>query len=227
MNDSPFAAASAQTLIAVPRGLFAPGLFALAVFYGGMCTFAGVLGNKQVALGPLAVEAGMFAFLMLVAVGGAVAEVYGRAVANKLVLWGFVPILFSIVLSLFVKWLPASPEMDPERLAAIETILGSTWRIWMAGPIAYGISQILNITVISAIKSRFGGPIWLRAGIAGALSQAVDTVIFITVAFLGVFPILVLMAGQMLAKVVLSIVLIPVLVTLFAGLARRLDSRIS
>ena len=41
-------------------------LFALAIFYGGMVCIAGVLGNKQVALGPLAVEAGIFAFLLLV-----------------------------------------------------------------------------------------------------------------------------------------------------------------
>jgi len=225
MTESATATAAPQPLVSVPKGLFAPGLFALAVFYGGMCTFAGVLGNKQVALGPLAVEAGMFAFLMLVAVGGAVAEVYGRTVANKLVFWGFVPILFSIVLSLFVRWLPASPEMDPERLTAIETILSSTWRIWIAGPIAYGTSQLLNITVISAIKTRFGGPMWLRAGIAGVLSQALDTVIFITIAFLGVFPIVPLLIGQMIAKVVLSIVLIPFLVSLFTGAARHLDQR--
>ena len=31
-----------------------------------MVCIAGVLGNKQVALGPLAVEAGIFAFLILV-----------------------------------------------------------------------------------------------------------------------------------------------------------------
>jgi len=41
-------------------------LFAFALFYGGMVCIAGVLGNKQVALGPLAVEAGIFAFLLLV-----------------------------------------------------------------------------------------------------------------------------------------------------------------
>ena len=41
-------------------------LFALSIFYGGMVCIAGVLGNKQVALGPLAVEAGIFAFLLLV-----------------------------------------------------------------------------------------------------------------------------------------------------------------
>jgi uncharacterized PurR-regulated membrane protein YhhQ (DUF165 family) len=45
-----------------------------------------VLGNKPVALGPLAVEAGIFAFLLLVVVSSAVAELHGRDTANRLVL---------------------------------------------------------------------------------------------------------------------------------------------
>ncbi len=50
------------------------------------------------------------------------------------------------------------------------------------------------------------------------LSQIVDTLIFITVAFYGVFPIGELLLGQMLAKVVLSIVLVPPLIYLFVGI---------
>ena len=60
------AASEPQTAPAIPRSLFA-----FAVFYGGMVCIAGVLGNKQVALGPLAVEAGIFAFLMLVVTSSA------------------------------------------------------------------------------------------------------------------------------------------------------------
>ncbi|MCY7281243.1 MAG: VUT family protein, partial [Sphingomonas bacterium] len=55
------------------------------------------------------------------------------------------------------------------------------------------------------------------------LSQIVDTLIFITIAFYGVFPIGELLAGQMLAKVVLSLVLVPPLIYLFVGIGRRLD----
>ena len=57
-----------------------------------MVCIAGVLGNKQVALGPLAVEAGIFAFLLLVVTSSSVAELHGRPIANRLVLIGFVPL---------------------------------------------------------------------------------------------------------------------------------------
>src|SRR5438874_6555108 len=101
-------------------------LFALSIFYGGMVCIAGVLGNKQVALGPLAVEAGIFAFLLLVVTSSSVAELHGRQVANRLVLIGFVPLLTSLVLSLVVHQLPASRDMDPARFSAIQTVLGGT-----------------------------------------------------------------------------------------------------
>lgn len=207
-----------------PAPPVANSLLALSIFYGGMVCIAGVLGNKQVALGPLAVEAGIFGFLLLVVTSSSVAELHGRAIANRLVLIGFVPLIVSLLLSLAVHELPASPEMDPARLEAIQTVLGGTWRIWLGGITAYGISTFLNVTIFSRLKAREGrNLLWLRAGIASVLSQIVDTLIFITIAFYGVFPIGELLLGQMLAKVVLSAVLVPPLVYLFVGLGRRLD----
>jgi queuosine precursor transporter len=205
----------------IPRSL----LF-LSVFYGGMVCIAGVLGNKQVALGPLAVEAGIFAFLLLVVTSSSVAELFGRATANRLVLFGFVPLLVSLGLSIAVLALPASPDMDPARLSAFETVMGGTPRIWLGGIFAYGISTLLNVTIFSRLKSSEGARLlWLRAGIASVLSQIVDTLIFITVAFYGVFPIGELLLGQMLGKVVLSALLVPPLVYAFVALARNIDGR--
>ena len=200
-------------------------LFAFSVFYGGMVCLAGVLGNKQVALGPLAVEAGIFAFLLLVVVSSAVAELHGRAVANRLVLFGFVPLLASIALTAVVLSVPASPAMDPARRDAFALMMSGTPRIWLGGIIAYGVSQLLNVTIFSALKAGGGRFLWLRAAVASMLSQIVDTLLFVTVAFYGVFPIGELLAGQMLAKVVLSAVLVPPLIYAVVALGRWLDGR--
>jgi uncharacterized integral membrane protein (TIGR00697 family) len=203
--------------------LISRSLFAFAIFYGGMVCIAGVLGNKQVALGPLAVEAGIFAFLLLVVVSSAVAELHGRDTANRLVLIGFVPLLASLFLTLLVLAVPAADEMPADRLGAFETMMKATPRIWLGGIIAYGVSQILNVTIFSRLKREGGRMLWLRAGVASVLSQIVDTLLFITIAFYGVFPIANLLMGQMLAKVVLSAVLVPPLIYLFVAIGRRLD----
>ncbi|MDP9164309.1 MAG: queuosine precursor transporter [Pseudomonadota bacterium] len=207
-----------------PARPLTPSLFAFAIFYGGMVCIAGVLGNKQVALGPLAVEAGIFAFLMLVATSSAVAELHGRETANRLVLIGFVPLLMSLLLTLLVLRLPASKDMQPERLAAFDTMMGGTPRIWLGGIIAYGTSTLLNVAIFSRLKRDGGKLLFLRSAIASMASQVVDTLIFIAIAFYGVFPIGELLVGQMLAKVVLSAVLVPLLIVLLVGIGRRLDS---
>ncbi|MFS0737846.1 queuosine precursor transporter [Sphingomonas sp. 1P06PA] len=209
---------------APPAPALSRSLFAFAIFYGGMVCIAGVLGNKQVALGPLAVEAGIFAFLLLVVVSSAVAELHGRHVANRLVQIGFVPLIVSLLLTLVVLAAPAASEMQPERLSAFELMMKGTPRIWLGGLIAYGTSQTLNVTLFSWLKGREGGRLlWLRAGVASVLSQIVDTLLFVTIAFWGVFPIAELLVGQMIAKVVLSLVLVPPLIYAFVALGRRLD----
>ncbi|GAB5487293.1 MAG: hypothetical protein Pars2KO_08630 [Parasphingorhabdus sp.] len=204
------------------------GLFVMTVIYGGMTVLAGVLGFKQVALGPLAVEAGIFAFLMLVILSSSIAQLYGRDQANKMVLWGFVPLALSVFLIFIVLGLPASDKMPPENLSAFETVLGQTPRIMAAGPVAYGVSLFLNVYIFDKLRGTGGeGSIWMmvRGGIASAISQAIDSVIFITLAFYGEFPIGPLLAGQILAKVVLSVVLVPPLVFGMVKLAQKLDAR--
>ncbi|HET9398903.1 MAG TPA: queuosine precursor transporter [Sphingomicrobium sp.] len=206
---------------AIPRSLFA-----LSVFYGGMVCIAGVLANKQVALGPLAVEAGIFAFLMLVTTSSAIAELHGQDTARKLVMFGFVPLIASTLLTALVLQVPPAHDMPADRFNAFQLILGSTPRIWLGGIIAYGISTLLNVYIFSRLKAREGARLmWLRAGVASILSQIVDTLIFITISFYGEFPIANLLLGQMLAKVVLSAVLVPWLIYVFVAVGRRLDLR--
>lgn len=203
----------------IPRSLYV-----LSVFYGGMVCLAGVLGNKQVSIGPLAVEAGIFAFLLLVVVSSAVAELHGRAVANSLVKFGFIPLIFAMILSWIVWFLPASPDMAPEYAKAIQLILGATGRIWAAGVCAYGVSQFLNVYIFARLQNMPGRWLAVRGVVASALSQIVDTLIFVTIAFYGVFPIGQLLVGQMIAKVALSVVLVPFLIVFFVRLGKRLDA---
>lgn len=218
----------ANAAAAIPRALFI-----YIVLYGGMTVLAGVVAFKQVQLWPsqLAVEAGIFPFLLLVVITSTIAQLYGQKLANRLIWIGFIPLALSAALIFLVLGLPPSPEMVEFRandLAAFETVLGQTPRILMAGPAAYITSLLLNVWIFSKLRgSGEGGAVGLmvRGAIASALSQAVDSVIFITLAFYGEFDITNLLIGQVIAKVTLSIVLVPFLITGGVALARWLDSK--
>ncbi|MEM7689872.1 MAG: queuosine precursor transporter [Pseudomonadota bacterium] len=209
------------------------GMFVYTLLYGGMTVLAGVLAFKQVQLWPtsLAVESGIFPFLLLVVISSTLSQLYGRKAATRIVWWGFLPLGLSALLMQLVLALPASSEMvafRPDDLAAFEQVHRSTWRVWLAGPAAYITSLLLNIWIFDRLRgdgeaSTVG--LMVRGAIASALSQAIDSVIFVTLAFYGEFDITDLMIGQVLAKVALSIVLVPFLITFGVRFATWLDAR--
>lgn len=217
MTDQP---ASGSALGAIPRSLFV-----FAIFYGGMVPLGGFLGAKQVAIGPLAVEAGIFPFLTLIAVSSAIAELHGREVADRLVRYGFIPLLIAIALSFFVLQLPTDDGMYPPAKEAFPIIVGQSGRMMAAGVVAYGVSVSMNVWLFARLKGTSGRFMAVRGFIAAALSQIVDTIIFIGISFYGVRPIWDLMVGQMIAKIVLSAVMVPLVIALVVRIGRKLDER--
>ena len=136
----------------IPRSLFV-----LVILYGGMAVLAGVLAFKQVQLWPsdLAVEAGIFAFLLLVVISSTVAQLYGERLANRLVWWGFLPLAASIALMALVLALPPSPDMlngRPGANEAFEVVHGQFWRVVASGPVAYLVSLLLNIWIFTRLR---------------------------------------------------------------------------
>ena len=210
----------------IPRSLFV-----YSLLYGGLCVLAGVMGTKLASLGhwpvlgDLAVESGIFAFLFLVIISSAVAELFGQGMANRLVRFGFVPLIVSMVmLSIVIHAVPpASFWTDQEAFARL---LGQGVRMQFAGLISYGTSQTLNVYLFGRIAGGQGKALVLRAWIASLLSQIVDTVLFITISFYGQdMPLGQIMEGQIISKLVLSTIMVPPLIVVFVRLGRWLDAR--
>ena len=217
--------------INVPRSLF---LYAL--IYGGMAVLAGVLGAKLAnvgvwpVIGQMTVESGIFAFLLLIVLASTVNELHGTAVAQRMVRYGFVPLILSMILiRTVIDLVPPAPVWSYQSQFAL--ILGQGARMQFAGLCSYGVSQTLNVAIISQLAQRSVGRVLVvRAWLASLLSQVVDTVIFITLSFWGVaggdghaLPLGAMMGSQIIAKLVLSTVMVPVLVWLGVKLGRRLD----
>lgn len=200
-----------------------------AVLYGGLLVIAGVLGFKLIKLGPifdigpLAVPGGVFGFLLAIVITNATAELHGRSVAQRMVFMGFVPLLVSIGLMQLVLALP--PAVGWGGQAVAEQVFGSSMRLILAGIVAYGISQTLDVTIFTWMRGQRGGHmLWLRATVAALVAQTVDTLIFVTIAFFGVFPLLPVIGGQLTAKAIIWLLAVPLLYVA-VGAGRKLDSR--
>ncbi|GAB3701443.1 VUT family protein [Halorubrum pallidum] len=155
------------------------------------------------------------------------AELYGRRATQVVVNVAFLANF--LVLALVWSTL-AAPGVNPEISAAFETALGPATNIVAGSLLAYVVSQNWDVFVFHAIRDRTGsGMLWLRNIASTATSQALDTAIFVGVAFyaaptlLGVgspLPPAVLLAlglGQYLLKLAIALLDTPV-VYLVVGL---------
>ena len=199
-----------------------------SVLYGGLLVVAGVLGYKLIKLQlpgmeALAVPGGVFGFLLAIVTVNATAELHGRPVAQRMVFMGFVPLVAAIALMQLVLALPPAEGWQGQETA--QAVFGSSMRLILAGMVAYGISQSLDVTIFTWLRGRRGGHmLWLRASVAALVAQTVDTLIFVTVAFYGIFPLLPVIGGQLIAKAVIWLAAIPLLYA-FVGIGRKLDAR--
>lgn len=188
------------------------------IFVGGL-VIAAVLAAKLVAVGPLSVPAGVLAYALTFACTDIIAERYGRARAHQVVLAGLVALIVCFALIQLALLWPAAAI--PQDVPAFESVLSSSARIIVASLLAYVISQNADVYIFARLRRATGGRhLWLRNNVSTMLAQLLDSAIFITIAFLGAFPILPVIFGQWLVKLAIAAVDTPV-VYLAVALLRR------
>lgn len=124
-----------------------------------------------------------FVFIMTDIIG----EVYGRAVAKQFVYAGFIAVvaflLFNIV-SILMPWSGAAMWAHD----GYNTIFGVSIRISIASVLAFAIGEYQDVMAFFFFKAKQGGKyFWLRSNLSNIWSQFLDTVIFMVVAFAGVY----------------------------------------
>ncbi|MCB2153382.1 queuosine precursor transporter [bacterium] len=113
-------------------------------------------------------------------------EVYGKSAARKGVIIGFVVLLImTVYMQLALQFQPDSSDfVDPH----LQAIFGFLPRVAAASFIAYMVSQFHDVWAFHYWKARFKGRhLWLRNNLSTIVSQAIDSVVFCSIAFIGVF----------------------------------------
>ena len=115
-------------------------------------------------------------------------EKYGKAPAKVAVWTGFSTLISATLLMSIALWFrPAGSDTAQSSLETIFTVLP---RITLASVAAYLLSQLHDVWAYQFWRQRFPGRrrIWIRNNLSTMVSQLVDTAVFTTIAFLGVFP---------------------------------------
>jgi queuosine precursor transporter len=156
--------------------------------------------------------AGILFFPLSYVLGDVLTEVYGYANARRCVWMGFAALIFMAVMSTIVVAMPPAAGWDGQ--AAYESVFGSTWRIVAASVLAFWAGEFVNSFVMAKMKIWTGGSkLWARTIGSTFFGQAVDSLIFYPVAFLGIWSteqVLTVMVTNWLLKVLWEALLTPV-----------------
>jgi len=125
-------------------------------------------------------------------------EVYGRKKAHLAIGIAFITQVLLVTFIVMVNSLTAAPFFQFEE--AWQSIFNLGIRITAASWIAFLISQNLDAYVFAWLKKRYEKNILLRSITSDVLDLTLDSLIFVTLAFYGVMPIIPLIVGQIVSK---------------------------
>lgn len=173
--------------IRLSEGAFRKLVLALTIYLTSLFA-ANTLGLKVMPFlfgGHLSV--GVFSFPVVFLMTDLIGEVYGRKTAKLFVLGGFVSTALFIFYSLLSLWMPWSPDGLWAK-EGYELMFGISTRIAVASLAAFLIAEYQDVFSFFFLKKKWGKKFfWLRSMISNVWSQFLDTVIFMLIAFLGVY----------------------------------------
>ncbi|OPY67593.1 MAG: hypothetical protein A4E63_02213 [Syntrophorhabdus sp. PtaU1.Bin050] len=172
---------------------------------------ANVTAGKPVLLFGIVVPSAVFIYTITFTLVDVIHEIYGKEGTRKVVYGAFLANILLAVYTYLVIHLPAPTFFTEGK--AYETVFGSTPRIVAASLIAYLVSSLVDVEVYHLWKSRIQQAKWSRVLISNSISTFVDSCIFITIAFVGVMPVIPLIVGQYTVKMGITILSLPLIYT--------------
>lgn len=160
-------------------------------------------------LGTLTFGAGVLFFPISFIFGDILTEVYGYAASRRVIWAGFAGLAFASVMAWMIVALPPAPFWQNQH--EYEVAFGSTWRIALAGLVAFAVGEFVNSYIMAKMKIMAAGKhLWQRTITSTVFGEAVDTVLFVPLAFwnTGIIPndkIPLVTGAQIIAKILVEV----------------------
>ena len=189
----------------------------LVSLFIAMLTISNVLAFKLIELTPLLVApAAVVAYSLTFLFTDVMVEIFGKEKSKFVVFAGFITQILVMIIIQIAIMLPSAGFFEQQEEFAL--VLSQSRRIIIASLIAYFISQLWDIHIFTYIKKKTGEKfLWLRNNGSTFTSQIIDTVIFITIAFVGTMggnELFRLMIGQYLVKIIIAVIDTPIVYAL-------------
>jgi len=177
-------------------------IFICSIFFG-LLAISSLLSFKILDFGFIKGPGGVIAYAFTFICTDTLAEIWGRKTTARIVNYGFVLVLIALLVVQITVHIPGA---IPERNEVFNNVMGGTMRIYLASIIAYLVSQNHDVWAFEFWKKKTGGKhLWLRNNASTLVSQTLDTVLFVVIAFAGTgIPLMVLIPGQLVCKLVLA-----------------------
>jgi queuosine precursor transporter len=172
---------------------------------------ANVTAGRPVLLFGIVVPSAVFIYTLTFTLVDVIHEIYGKEGSRKVILGALLANILLVIYAYLVIHLPAPAFFADTK--SYETVFGATPRIVLASLIAYLISSLVDVEVYHLWKSRIQKAKWSRVLVSNSVSTLVDSCVFITIAFLGVMPVLPLIIGQYIVKMTITVLSLPLIYT--------------
>lgn len=132
---------------------------------------------------------GVFCFPIVFIMTDVIGEVYGKKIAKLFVISGVVSILLFLLYS-FLSVITPWSEKGLWVKEGYNQIFGLSARVSIGSLLAFAIAEYQDVISFFFFKKNIGQKhFWIRSNLSNIWSQLLDTVIFMFVAFLGIYPV--------------------------------------
>ena len=130
----------------------------------------------------------IFAFPIVFLTTDVIGEVYGKPVAKMFVRMGIISLIVFLGFNLLSNIMPASPDFF--MADSYNQIFGLSFRFALASLVAFIIGEYQDVFSVFYLRTKFGSKdFWLRSNLSNLWGQFLDSAIWTSIAFLGVYPI--------------------------------------
>lgn len=168
-----------------------------------------ILATKTLKVEFIMLPCSIMTFPILFIVNDILSEIYGYKMAKNVIYLGFILNIIAVILYSIAIMLPS----DSQNAEAFSSILSTTPRLFIAGLISYLMGNIINSKIMVVLKEKYNDYLFVRCIASTVVGEAIDSIIFITVSFYGVFPgelIITMICCQVVFKVLYEIIAYPI-----------------